>query len=52
MVTDKEAVEKGVPMILSLAKDEGRQMSLRNNIGKYKMVDADEKIAEEILNSI
>jgi UDP-N-acetylglucosamine--N-acetylmuramyl-(pentapeptide) pyrophosphoryl-undecaprenol N-acetylglucosamine transferase len=52
MVTDKEAVEKVVPMILSLAKDEGRQMSLRNNIGKYKMVDADEKIAEEILNSI
>ncbi|HLF46653.1 MAG TPA: undecaprenyldiphospho-muramoylpentapeptide beta-N-acetylglucosaminyltransferase [Chitinophagaceae bacterium] len=49
MVKDSEAIEKAVPMIIELANDEERQSELRKNIGQLAIVNADEKIAEEIL---
>ena len=52
MVPDGEALDKVVPMIIELAKDERRQMELKNNIGKMAMLKADEIIAEEVLSLI
>jgi len=52
MVNDSEAKDKVVPAIIALANDEQKQNELKQNIGKYAVVDADEKIAKEILNKI
>jgi UDP-N-acetylglucosamine--N-acetylmuramyl-(pentapeptide) pyrophosphoryl-undecaprenol N-acetylglucosamine transferase len=52
MVTDNTANEKLVPAIIGLAKNEEQQNELKNNISKYAIVNADEHIAKEILNSI
>src|SRR5690606_22191817 len=52
MVPDSEALDKVVPMIIDLAKDERRQNELKNNIGKMAMLKADEIIAEEVLSLI
>jgi UDP-N-acetylglucosamine:LPS N-acetylglucosamine transferase len=52
MVPDNEAINKMVPGILSLLKDEARQHALKSNIGLYAVGDADEVIAKEILKSI
>ena len=52
MVPDSEAMDKVVPMIIELSKDEKRQMELKENIGKLAMVKADELIAEEVLSLI
>ena len=52
MVKDSEALDKVVPMIIDLAKDESRQIEMRNNIGRLAIVDADKRIADEILKSI
>lgn len=49
MVKDNEAIKKAVPMIIELAKDEKRQNELRKNISQLAIVNADEKIADEIL---
>lgn len=49
MVPDGEALDKVVPMIIELAKDEERQKELINNIGKMAMLNADEIIAGEVL---
>jgi UDP-N-acetylglucosamine--N-acetylmuramyl-(pentapeptide) pyrophosphoryl-undecaprenol N-acetylglucosamine transferase len=52
MVKDSEAMNKVVPTIIELAKDEQKQNELKQNIGKYAVINADEHIAKEILKSI
>lgn len=50
MIPDKDAGERLVPEILRLAKNKPEQEKLKENIGKLAIMDADEKIATEILN--
>jgi UDP-N-acetylglucosamine--N-acetylmuramyl-(pentapeptide) pyrophosphoryl-undecaprenol N-acetylglucosamine transferase len=52
MVKDSEALDKIVPMIIELAKDENRQSELKKNIGALAITDADKIIAEEILKTL
>ncbi len=52
MVKDNEAMEKLVPNIIALAKDERHQRELKENIGRYAIKDADEIIAKEILKEL
>jgi UDP-N-acetylglucosamine--N-acetylmuramyl-(pentapeptide) pyrophosphoryl-undecaprenol N-acetylglucosamine transferase len=52
MVKDNEATDKVVRAIIELASNEEEQNKLEENIGKYAVTNADEKIASEILNSI
>jgi UDP-N-acetylglucosamine--N-acetylmuramyl-(pentapeptide) pyrophosphoryl-undecaprenol N-acetylglucosamine transferase len=52
MVKDNEALDKVVPKIIELAKDENRQTEMRNNIGKLAIINADKRIANEIFNNI
>jgi len=49
MITNSEALNKLVPELIALAKDENRQTELKNNIKKLAVTNADKKIAEEIL---
>jgi UDP-N-acetylglucosamine--N-acetylmuramyl-(pentapeptide) pyrophosphoryl-undecaprenol N-acetylglucosamine transferase len=50
MVKDNEAIDKAVPMIIELAKDENRQSELKRNIGALAITNADEVIAGKILD--
>ncbi|HET6722421.1 MAG TPA: undecaprenyldiphospho-muramoylpentapeptide beta-N-acetylglucosaminyltransferase [Chitinophagaceae bacterium] len=50
IVKDNEAKNKVVPMIIELAKDETKQNELKKNIGQLAKINADERIAEEILS--
>ncbi|MES1216983.1 MAG: undecaprenyldiphospho-muramoylpentapeptide beta-N-acetylglucosaminyltransferase [Bacteroidota bacterium] len=52
MVKDDEAVSKAVPMIIELSKDENRQNELKKNIGALAVINADEVIAEKIIDLI
>ena len=52
MVKDSEAIDKIVPMIIELAKDENKQEGLKNNISQLAITNADEKIADEIIKSL
>ncbi len=52
MVRDDEAIDKAVPMILELAKDEKKQNELKKNIGALAITDADKRIADGILRLI
>jgi UDP-N-acetylglucosamine--N-acetylmuramyl-(pentapeptide) pyrophosphoryl-undecaprenol N-acetylglucosamine transferase len=52
MITDGEANEKLVPAAITLSRDEGKQRELANNIGKLAIIDADKRIAQEVLNAI
>ena len=52
MIKDDEAVEKLVPMIIDLSKNEEKQKELKENIKKLAVKNADEIIAREIINSI
>jgi UDP-N-acetylglucosamine--N-acetylmuramyl-(pentapeptide) pyrophosphoryl-undecaprenol N-acetylglucosamine transferase len=52
MVRDSEALDKIVPMIIELARDENRQNELKRNIGMLAITDADKRIAEEVLRLI
>lgn len=49
LVNDSDVNEKLVPCLLALAADENQQNEMKKNIGELAMVDADKKIAEEIL---
>ena len=49
MVRDQEASGKMIPAILELAKDHQKQETFKNNIGKYAVINADERIAAEIM---
>jgi UDP-N-acetylglucosamine--N-acetylmuramyl-(pentapeptide) pyrophosphoryl-undecaprenol N-acetylglucosamine transferase len=52
LVKDHEAVEKMIPVIIELSKDEARQNELRKNIGELAIANADEKIVEQIIKSL
>jgi UDP-N-acetylglucosamine--N-acetylmuramyl-(pentapeptide) pyrophosphoryl-undecaprenol N-acetylglucosamine transferase len=52
MVKDNEAMDKVVPMIIELAKDDAKQNELKKNIGMLAITNADEVIAREIIKSI
>jgi UDP-N-acetylglucosamine--N-acetylmuramyl-(pentapeptide) pyrophosphoryl-undecaprenol N-acetylglucosamine transferase len=52
MVKDNEALDKIVPMIIDLAKDENMQRELKKNIGMLAIADADKIIAEEVLKNL
>jgi len=52
IVKDSEAMDKIVPVIIHLAKDETKQIELRNNISQFAIANADEKIADEIIKSL
>jgi UDP-N-acetylglucosamine--N-acetylmuramyl-(pentapeptide) pyrophosphoryl-undecaprenol N-acetylglucosamine transferase len=52
MIKDNEAASKLVPSIITLAKDENRLQSLRENIAKMAFKDADMKVAQDILKRI
>ncbi len=52
MIRDSEAQNKLIPTILDLLAEQGRQQELKENIGKYGVNNADENIANRILNTI
>ncbi|MFL5810141.1 MAG: undecaprenyldiphospho-muramoylpentapeptide beta-N-acetylglucosaminyltransferase [Flavisolibacter sp.] len=52
MIKDSEVMDKLIPQILLLTKDEEKQIQLKQNIGRYAVTDADKKIAREILKSM
>ena len=52
MVKDSEALEKLVPAIIALSKNGAKQESLKKNIGKLAITDADTVIANNILSSL
>ncbi len=52
MVRDNEVMNKLVSTIIELAKNEEQQKELKQNIGRYAVVNADDKIAREILKTI
>ncbi len=49
MITDAEALEKLVPSLIKLSKDELQQQQLKENIGRLALRDADMLIANEIV---
>jgi UDP-N-acetylglucosamine--N-acetylmuramyl-(pentapeptide) pyrophosphoryl-undecaprenol N-acetylglucosamine transferase len=52
MISDKDAGDKLVLEILRLAENKTEQEILKENIGKLAILDADEKIATEILKNL
>ena len=52
MIKDSEALEKLVSAVIDLSKNEQKQNELKTNISKLSILNADEIIAREILNSI
>jgi UDP-N-acetylglucosamine--N-acetylmuramyl-(pentapeptide) pyrophosphoryl-undecaprenol N-acetylglucosamine transferase len=52
MVKDNEAMDKLVPTIIELAKNEKQQAELKENIGKYAVVNASDVIANQIIESL
>ena len=52
VVKDSEAKDKLVQIAIALAKDEKKQNELKENIGRLSIVDADVRIAAEILKRI
>ena len=52
MIRDGDVKESLVPAIIALAADEQRQTELTKNISPLGITDADERIADEILNVI
>ena len=52
MVTDSEAKQRMIPMIIELSKNKERQNELKSNISKLAIRDADMRIANEVLKLI
>jgi len=52
MIKDAEALDKLVPTVIELVKDEAKQQMLSAGIGKLGIADADNIIANEILKAI
>lgn len=52
MVKDNEVTEKAVATIIELSKDEKRQKELEKNIGSLAIANADELIADKIIELI
>jgi UDP-N-acetylglucosamine--N-acetylmuramyl-(pentapeptide) pyrophosphoryl-undecaprenol N-acetylglucosamine transferase len=49
MIADGEAKTSLIPVVIALAKDEKRQMEIKEQAGKLSVLNADEKIASAIL---
>ncbi len=49
MIADAEAKNSLIPVVIALAKDEKRQIELKEQAGKLSVLNADEKIASAIL---
>jgi len=52
VIHDREAAEKLPSLLLNLINDESSRKKLEQNIGAFATVDADEKIADEIISII
>lgn len=52
MVKDADVKEKLVPAVIQLNEDAELQNTLNDNINKYAVYDADEKVAREIIESL
>ncbi len=52
MIKDNEVAEKLVQMTIALSKDEAMQTELKRNIAELAIINADMKIAEEVLINI
>ena len=52
LIKDSEAIEKLVPAIIALLNNEAKIESLKTNISKLAITDADDVIANNILSSI
>ncbi len=52
LVKDNEAMEKLVPVIINLVKNEQQQQLLKENIAALAVTDADKKIADEVLKLV
>ena len=52
MIKDSDALDRLVPAIIALSKDEQKQNELATNIGRQAITNADAIIAKEILSTI
>ena len=52
MIKDSEALDKLVPSIIALAKDEQKLEAFKTNISSFTIRNADDVIAKDILNTI
>lgn len=52
MISDKETKEKLIPALLALINDESKQESMKNNIVKFAIPDADKRVADQIIKTI
>ncbi len=52
MVSDSEAIEKAISLIIEIMQNEQQQQHLKHNISQYAIINADEHIAKEILDAI
>jgi UDP-N-acetylglucosamine--N-acetylmuramyl-(pentapeptide) pyrophosphoryl-undecaprenol N-acetylglucosamine transferase len=52
LIPDNQALDKLVPAVIALSKDEAMQGTLKENIGKLAVTNADSIIAEHIINSL
>jgi UDP-N-acetylglucosamine--N-acetylmuramyl-(pentapeptide) pyrophosphoryl-undecaprenol N-acetylglucosamine transferase len=52
MIADGEAKTSLIPVVIALAKDEKRQMEIKEQAGKLSVLNADEKIASAILAAL
>ena len=52
MITDAEALQKLVPTVIALSKNISLQESLKENIGRLAITNADEVIAKAILEEL
>jgi UDP-N-acetylglucosamine--N-acetylmuramyl-(pentapeptide) pyrophosphoryl-undecaprenol N-acetylglucosamine transferase len=52
IIKDKEALDKLVPAVIDLAKDDQKKSELVSNISKLGVTNADTTIAQEILGSL
>lgn len=52
MIKDNEALDKVVPVIIELSKDETKQNELKKNIAALAITDADRRIADEVLKTM
>lgn len=52
LISDSEAMEKLVPALLSLARDQHRQARMKENLKPLGIIDADERVAKDILTKL
>jgi UDP-N-acetylglucosamine--N-acetylmuramyl-(pentapeptide) pyrophosphoryl-undecaprenol N-acetylglucosamine transferase len=52
MIRDSEVKEKLLQIIIDLASNEAKQNEMKDNISKLAVVNADEKVADEVLKTI